>query len=79
MSSELFVTPQHPPRISGELLVPFLNALGVPLKRTMKTTVGPDWAEVTYALTDENGHKYRAGNEVASITVRVGVDWSFLG
>jgi hypothetical protein len=64
------------PVVSGALLRPIFNALGVPWRLVTETRiVPPDLIEVTYVLLGEQGEKYRAGDRAASVTLHARVDW----
>lgn len=78
MSDErLYFVDRHPACVSGRYLRELFDAIGVPWGDTTLTVIRPpDSLEVTYALRDEDGKLRRAGNEVASVTVRIHIDWA---
>lgn len=74
MSNELN-HPVYPASVPGQLMMPVLEAMGIPWQWVSMTVVGPDYIEVTYLNRDENGSKHRAGDQAASVTVRARMTW----
>ena len=66
----------HAPTVSGRHLRAMFDEMGIPWNRIRETLITPgDKIEVTYILTDEDGTKWKAGDDIASATVRARILW----
>ena len=68
--------PTPPPKVSGKYLRALFDAMGIDWRDVYMTRIEPsDLLEVTYYNRGPNGEKWRAGNGVASVTVRTRIEW----
>jgi hypothetical protein len=63
----------RPTVLAMEQVAQALRSLGLEPELTMCATIAPDHIEVVEARLDEQGYRYAAGGELATITYRIAV------